>query len=331
MRLSYFLLFIASIFFFTSCTAPSVPNHSSLAPTENTSDISSSAPENNNEAYKIYGLCFSPYLGRRTPGEIPQINERQINTRLEIIAPHIEWVRTFGCTGGLEGTGEIAHQLGLKVAQGAWLDDDLTTNEEEMSNLIEAAKAGYLDIAVVGGEVLLRDDLSEKQLIQYINRVKRAVPEIPIATAMVFNEIKHHPDVISAVDIILVSYYPFWEGINIDNAIATLHAWHEEIKKLAVDKEVIIGETGWPSCGDAIGDAVPSPENSGFYFLNFVSWARVNNVPYFYFEAFDELWKETYEGSPNACWGIWERNGNMKPQMREIFEGKTIQDNWSVR
>ena len=79
------------------------------------------------------------------------------------------------------------------------------------------------------------------------------------------------------------------------------------------NKEIFVGETGWPCCGDAFSGAVPSPENASRCFLNFVSWARANNVPYFYFEAFDEQWKATYEGSPNACWGIWERNSNMKP------------------
>ncbi|MFC1907742.1 glycosyl hydrolase family 17 protein [Chloroflexota bacterium] len=231
--------------------------------------------------------------------------------------------------GGLEKTGKIAHQLGLKVAQGAWLDADLISNEEEISNLIKAAKAGFLDIAVVGGEVLLRDDLSEEQLIQYINRVKQTLPEIPVAVAMEFSEIRHHPDVVSSVDVLLVSYYPFWEGVSIDEAIATLHTWHEEIKANFGNKEIIVGESGWPSCGDTFGDAVPSPETANYYFLNFISWTRANNVSYFYFEAFDEQWKATYEGSPNACWGIWDRNGNMKPQLHEVFEGKTIQDNWS--
>ena len=75
--------------------------------------------------------------------------------------------------------------------------------------------------------------------------------------------------------------------------------------------------------GEGVGflDAVPSPENAGLYFRNFVSWARAGEVPYFYFEAFDELWKATYEGSPNACWGIWDRRGDMKPDMRAVFKG----------
>jgi len=92
---------------------------------------------------------------------------------------------------------------------------------------------------------------------------------------------------------------------------------------------IIVSETGWPSCGNQVGDAVPSPENASFYFLNFVSWARANNVPYFYFEAFDESWKAVYEGPQGACWGIWDKDGNLKPGMQDVFDGKVMQDNWS--
>ena len=92
---------------------------------------------------------------------------------------------------------------------------------------------------------------------------------------------------------------------------------------------MIVGETGWPSCGNTIYQAVPTPENAGSYFLNFVSWARAKNVSYFYFEAFDESWKATAEGPQGACWGLWDKNGNMKPGMGSIFAGSTMADNWT--
>lgn len=110
-----------------------------------------------------------------------------------------------------------------------------------------------------------------------------------------------------------MNYYLYWEGRKINYVVAYVHKWHKQIMDVANGKEVIISETGWPSCGKRIGDAIPSPENAGFYFLNFVSWARANNVKYFYFEAFDECWKAGYEGPQGACWEIWNKYGNMKP------------------
>lgn len=280
-------------------------------------------------AYSIYGLDFSPYMDGQDPDSGSHISEEQIRARLEIIEPYTRWVRSFGSSSGLEKVGMIAHEMGLKTAIGAWVGKDLSANEIEISNLIEAAKAGHVDMAVVGSEVLLRGDLSESQLIGYINRVKNEVPDIPVTTGDVYGEYISHPDVINSVDVVFVNYYPYWENIGVDHAVAAIHGWHKLITAKAGGKPVIVSETGWPSCGDRRGDAVPSPENASFYFLNFVSWARANNVPYFYFEAFDESWKVKNEGPQGACWGIWDKNGRLKTGMQDVFENKTIPDNWS--
>ncbi|MGD9213108.1 MAG: hypothetical protein PVI90_20165, partial [Desulfobacteraceae bacterium] len=50
---------------------------------------------------------------------------------------------------------------------------------------------------------------------------------------------------------------------------------------------------------------------------------------YFYFEAFDEPWKADYEGLQGAHWGIWTSNGIMKDGMNRVFDGETIDDNWT--
>jgi hypothetical protein len=92
---------------------------------------------------------------------------------------------------------------------------------------------------------------------------------------------------------------------------------------------VIVSETGWPSEGNAAGGAVPSPKNAAFFFLNFVSWARAYNIDYFYFEAFDESWKAAYEGPQGAHWGVWDKDGILKPGMEAVLNGDTIADNWS--
>ncbi|HWQ50043.1 MAG TPA: hypothetical protein VN414_14085 [Methanosarcina sp.] len=44
--------------------------------------------------------------------------------------------------------------------------------------------------------------------------------------------------------------------------------------------------------------------------------------PNFYFEAFDESWKATNEGPQGVHWGIWDKDGNMKPGMEKILLGK---------
>ena len=188
------------------------------------------------------------------------------------------------------------------------------------------AQAGEADILIVGNEVLLRNDLTEEKLIEYINRVKQAVPGIPVTSADVYGELLQHPAVMNACDIVLVNNYPVWEGVSIDYAIYYLHLRHQQVVAAAAGKPVIIGETGWPSEGNRLGEAIPSLENASFYFLNFVSWAKAENVSYFYFEAFDEPWK--VEASWGPHWGVWTKDGILKPGMERVFNGETMPNNW---
>ena len=74
---------------------------------------------------QIYGLDFSPYLNGQDPNRGDIVSEEQIEARMKVIAPYTVWVRTFGCTNGLEQAGRIAHRLQLKIAMGAWIGKDL--------------------------------------------------------------------------------------------------------------------------------------------------------------------------------------------------------------
>jgi len=283
-----------------------------------------------NPPYKLKGINFSPYTEEgQDPNLLTVISEEQIRALLTHIQPFTEWIRTFGSTHGLENTGRIAHELGLKIAVGAWLSDDLVVNEEQISNLITIAQNGEADMLIVGSEVLLREDLTENQLIEYIDRVKQDVPSIPVATADIYGELLEHPAVMAACDVILANYYPYWEGVSLENAIYHIHLRHQEVVAAANGKQVIVSETGWPSDGNSVYDAVPSPENAAFYFLNFVSWAKDLDVSYFYFEAFNEPWKANYdEGPQGAHWGLWDNDKNLKSGMEKVFNNETTPENW---
>src|SRR3712207_7530210 len=57
------------------------------------------------------------------------------------------------------------------------------------SALIASARAGHCDLAIVGSEALLRRDVTEAQLLEYIRQVKAAGLGIPVTTADVHGEI----------------------------------------------------------------------------------------------------------------------------------------------
>ncbi len=129
---------------------------------------------------KIHGLSFSPYLEGQDPSDKITISAEQIADRLEIIRPYTNWVRIFSSSFGNEIVPRIAKEKGLRTMVGAWLSDDLEQNEIEIANVIAIAKAGYADLLAVGNEVLLREELEIEQLVAYIERVREAVPGIPV-------------------------------------------------------------------------------------------------------------------------------------------------------
>jgi exo-beta-1,3-glucanase (GH17 family) len=299
-----------------------------------TTNITAEFDEIPQVSYQIYGLDFSPYTEEgQNQNYKYTVSEEQLRDRMETIAPYTHWIRTFGSLYGLEKAGLVAHELGLKAAIGCWLDPNSTAfleNERQISSLINIAKKGQADLLIVGSETLQFNRLTEGELIGYINRVKQAVPGIPVGTADTYNELLAHQNVTDACDVIFPNYYPYWEGKNLTYAIHYIQLWHQQIVTAAKGKPVVISETGWPSEGNSTGDAAPSPENAAYFFLNFVSWARTNNISYFYFEAFDELWKGEGTVGVGPHWGLWFRNSTLKPGIQDVFDNKTIADNWST-
>ena len=121
----------------------------------------------------IHGISFSPYVEGQGPGT--QIGADQIRERLAFIQPYVRWIRTFSCSEGNELIPAIAKENGLNTLVGVWLDDNKEQNEIELANAIEIANAGHADMLGVGNEVLLRGDLTEDELIDYIERARAGV------------------------------------------------------------------------------------------------------------------------------------------------------------
>ena len=259
---------------------------------------------------KIHGISFSPYTEGQGPGT--EVSEAQIRERLAIVQPYVKWVRSFSCKEGNEQIPRIAAENGLKNMVGHWLDDDHEQNEVEIANAIEIAKAGHADILAVGNEVLLRGDVSEDELLEYIRRVKEAAPDTLVGYADAYFQFVDHPRVSEACDVLLANCYPFWEGCPADHALLYMKEMYRRVVNVANGKPVIISETGWPNIGTPTKGSVPSFENAIKYFVDTYQWAEQDGIEIFYFSSFDESWKVDAEGDVGAYWGLWDADGNPK-------------------
>lgn len=258
----------------------------------------------------MHGLCFSPYEEGQKPGDL--ISESQIRRKLELIKPYTKWIRTFSCTDGNEQIPVLAKEYGLKTLVGAWLGDDPIINEDEINGLINLTNQGCVDIAAVGNEVMYRKDLSEDELIDYINRVKSAIPNTPVGYVDAYYEFTDRPKITDVCDVILANCYPFWEGCSLEYSLVYMKQMYFQAMSAANGKKVIITETGWPSQGANLEGAFPSYENALKYFINAQNWSNDENIEMFYFSSFDESWKVGSEGDVGAFWGLWDKDEKLK-------------------
>lgn len=259
---------------------------------------------------KVHGISYSPYIDGQSPGT--EISEEQILDRLNIIKNNTNWIRTFSCIEGNQEIPRIAHENGLKTMVGAGIGDDKEKNEIEFTNAIEIAKAGFANILAIGNEVLLRGDISEDELLDYIQRAKAAVPNVQVGYVDAYFLFENHPRVADACDLLLINCYPFWEYTPAEYALFHMKDMYQRAVKVANGKKVIISETGWPNIGTPYGNAIPSPENALNYFINASQWAEKDDIEMFYFSSFDESWKVGDEGDVGAYWGLWDKEGILK-------------------
>jgi glucan 1,3-beta-glucosidase len=262
----------------------------------------------------VHGLCFSPYLEGQAPGS--QVSAEQIAARLEVIRPCTRWVRTFSCTEGHEQTPAIAHAMGIKTLVGAWLGTDAEINTREIEGVIAVARAGHADIVAVGNEVLLREDLSEDELIAHIEQVRHALRDLPTPVPVGYVDayylFEQHPRVTAACDVVMTNCYPFWEGCPREQALPYMQSMMQRTRAAAPGKRVLISETGWPDQGSGFHGAVPSEEGAMRYFIETLRWAHEESIELFYFAAFDEAWKVGAEGDVGAYWGLWDKDAQPK-------------------
>ncbi len=297
---------------------PWLAQHGLLLPGAEPSALAGRTPDEIRSLYAeqfqrgLYGVCFSAYTQGQRAGD--RLSEAQVRRRIDLVAPHTRWVRSFACTEGHELIPRVARARGLKTMVGAWISADRERNEREIEALIALAREDVVDVAVVGNEVLLRDELPEQELLACIARVRAAVPDdVRVGCVDAYFQFLERPALTAACDLVLANCYPFWEGADIDLAAQYLRRMHALVKAAAgEDKRVIVAETGWPGQGRPVAGAVPSPGNAMKYFIDVQQWARSEGIKLFYFSSFDEPWKLGQEGEVGTQWGLWDKDERPK-------------------
>ena len=230
-------------------------------------------------SYAPFGKDQSPFLFDK--GLV--ISPEQVRKDLQLLSKYTQCIRTYS-TVGLEMIPEIARENNLKMLMGAWVSKDTKQTKEELDTLIKLASENQdiVKAVIIGNEVLLRGDTSDVLLLEYINKVKTALPNIKVTYADVWEFWLKHPKIKDATDFVTIHILPYWEDepMGIKRAISHLADVRVEVENVLNEKNILIGETGWPSEGRMREDAHPSKINQALFVREFVKLAEEKNWDY---------------------------------------------------
>jgi len=263
----------------------------------------------------LTGVCYGPFRDGQNPNWAPYPSETNLRDDMPILTNMTSVIRTYGVSNGLDTIVPIANEFDLPVSPGAWLSSNREANENELAKLTTLAQTYELESVIVGSEVVLRyekgwDTLNETELLAYLSRVKSNV-SAPVTTGEPWHVWTAHPDLVDAVDFILIHVHPYWEGVPVEDAAQYVLDKYELIQVTYPQKQVVVGETGWPSEGLSQGGAVPGVANQERFMTDFLRLAREHGVSFYYFEAFDESWKSESNGV-GPHWGFYHANRTAK-------------------
>ncbi|MGF6309011.1 exo-beta-1,3-glucanase (GH17 family) [Bradyrhizobium sp. i1.8.4] len=262
-------------------------------------------------AAKLQCVSYTPFRGAQTPLEsATQIPVEQIEQDLTDLAKVTDCVRTYSIENGLDQVPSVAAKVGLKVMQGIWLGSNRFKNLQQIAIAVRLAKEypGVVTSLIAGNEVLLRGEMTATDLAGNIRAVKAAAGNIPVTYADVWEYWLKNREIYDAVDFVTIHILPYWEDVPIKAKYAAAHV--DDIRKrMAVTfpgKEILIGETGWPSAGRMREGALPSRTNQARVVSEILDLAKREGFRVNLIEAYDQPWKRMLEGTVGGNWGLFD-------------------------
>jgi len=194
----------------------------------------------------------------------------------------------------------------------------ITVGNEFMLNYLNAngGTVPNSDIGNAGAALLIPNITDTRQMLASLNLPKT----IPVGNADAGSYFNN--EVLAAVDYGMSNVHPWFANVSIDQAAGWTAEFFQEnnvvvAQSLSNNPSMYIAETGWPTKSSDAGNANNGPslasEANLQEFLNtFVCQANQNNTGYFFFEYFDEPWKDAQFGGVEGWWGLFNSNKTLK-------------------
>ena len=259
---------------------------------------------------KLQCVSYAPFRNGQSPlVESTHVSAEQIEDDLRQLAKITECVRTYSIENGLDQVPGVAAKVGLKVIQGIWLGSNRLKNLNQIATVIGLTKQypEVITAVVVGNEVLLRGEMTTADLAATIRSVKAQVA-VPVTYADVWEFWLKNREIYDVVDFITIHILPYWEDFPVRAKFAATHvdSIRQRMAAAFPGKEILIGETGWPSEGRMREGALPSRTNQARVVSEILLLAKQENFRVNLIEAYDQPWKRRLEGTVGGYWGMFD-------------------------
>jgi glucan 1,3-beta-glucosidase len=226
----------------------------------------------------------------------------------------------------------LAAEQGLKVLQGIWFDRNRAGNRREIEAALRLVRRypDTIEALIVGNETLLRGELPPAKIKAYLEEVKQR-SGIPVTYADVWEFWLKARELATATDFITIHILPYWEDkpVSIAHAIDHVRQVRTQLQAVFPNKEILIGEVGWPSRGRMREGARPSPANQALFISGVVTIAKENGWKVNLIEAFDQPWKRALEGTVGGFWGLYD--GGKREAKFQLGEPVSNHPDWKLK
>lgn len=258
---------------------------------------------------KLPCVSYAPFRDGQSPFDTTLVvPETQIDEDFARLSKITSCVRTYAIEAGLDKAPAIARKHGLGILLGIWVGFDPERNRKEVEEGIRIANENkdVVKGVIVGNEVLLRGEMSPMELSETLKYVRSKVAPIPVTYADVWEFWERNKGLAADVDFVTIHILPYWEDLPVSAAEAGPHVdqIRQEMAEAFPGKEILIGETGWPSAGRMREEALPSPASQARVLADIVALAKRQNYRVNLIEAFDQPWKRRNEGTVGGHWGL---------------------------
>ncbi|EPQ30555.1 uncharacterized protein PFL1_02080 [Pseudozyma flocculosa PF-1] len=281
----------------------------------------------------LYGLCYTPLNS-----QLPSCGDtlEQVIEDVQIMSQLTKRIRTYGADCDvpalvLEAIAKT--KVDMEVFLAVWVDDNAVTYKRQVDSLTAALKqhgADHVAGVIVGNEVLLNGG-SVSDLVSKMSDMRTTLAGLGLSKTPPVGTSDAGSMMTAALgegsDFVFSNTHPWFGGTLVSDAAGWTWSYTHNQEPSTVlsapnKPTVYVGEVGWPTGAnetrlETYEGAVAGVPQLQTFLDTFVCESNTNitagtGQPYFYFEAFDEPWKDAQFGGVEAHWGLFTKDKKLK-------------------